>query len=324
MVDALDADDLSPFGDEADTLDDEGERADRARTSDAEVRAARWDNEIDPIRGRVLYRLTVVAYQAQHGRAPRFVHLNELFPASAARSPKSAAWSNMSKGLQLPRKVAAPQALLMRTLTEVYPKAAASYSWPIWALSSSTALTLPQIHGLMLRLPDGIRHMLIGSYINGRYLRFPTDPRHEVGFMVREKSLGGISALIALMREAELKQDPLTHSDAYDAMLPHLPVLNEAFGSAELGHEFASFLRTRFATMDFIVPGAYELMPGTDAVMAPVRFRLPHRLDHETALRRHAEWLGLPVDAFEGILGARRRAQDPGAETSGPAGEQGP
>lgn len=291
--------------------------------SRSESRMARWDDDVDPCRAQVLYHLTAAEFEEEHGYAPLFVELNRLFPASAAGPQKSGVWNEIAKGHQLPRNVAAPQALLMRKLSAVYPKAAASYSWPIWALSSWSALTLPQVHGLMLKLPEGIRQMLIGSYRNGRYLRFPTDPRHEVSFMAREKSLDGVTALIALMREAELKQDPLTHGDAYDAMLPHLPVLDAAFGSADLGQGFAAFLKQRFASMEFIVPGAYEAAPGGDGDIAPVRFKLAHRLDHEGALRQHAEWLGLPANTFEAVLQARQRSLSADDGTDEPGAEQG-
>lgn len=277
-----------------------------------ESRAARRDNDIDPTRGIVLYMLTVAAYLAEYGKKPTFADLNRLFPPSAAGSLKSETWSRLSRGDGLPRHAATPQALLMRKLMEVYPSAAASYYWPIWRLSSSRELTLPEVHGLMLQLPVGFRHMLFGSYPNGRFQRYQTDPRDEVGFMARENSLGGVSALIALMREAELKQDPLTHAEAYHTMLPHLTVLDQAFGSSTLGQKFADFLKKRFETMEFIVPGAYESVPGTDAEFVPLRFRLPHRLDHETVLRKHAEWRGLPADVFEEVLKARREAHLPG------------
>lgn len=210
------------------------DQVERAETLEGarESRAARRDKDVDPTKGKVLHRLTALEFEAEHGRPPKLVELNRLFPASAAGAQRSGVWNEIAKGAHLPRTVAAPQGLLMRKLTEVYPKAAASFTWPIWSLSSWKPLSLPEIHALMLRLPEGIRQMLIGSYSNGRYLRYPTDPRHEVGFMVQERSLGGITALIALMREAELRQDAPTHGEAYYSMLQHLPVLDESFGSA--------------------------------------------------------------------------------------------
>lgn len=268
----------------------------------SESRAARRDDDIDPTRGQVLYWLTCQHYLADHGRRPRYVDLNRLFPASSAGPQKSDPWNSIARGDQLPRPAETPQGVLMRKLTAVYPSAAASYNWPIWPLSSWSPLSLPKVHGLMLRLPLEFSHRLIGTFPNGRCARYPTDPRDEVAFFARKQSLGAVTALIALMREAELKQDPLTHAEAYYTMLPLLPALDSAFGDADLGQRFAAYLKERFQSMEFILPGAYHSDPMTDSEIVPVRFRLPNRLDHDAALRLQAEWFGCSYEAFEESL----------------------
>ncbi len=273
---------------------------------DRRNRKERFDDDVDPIRALVLHELTAAAYRDRHGVWPRPVDLNREIPASTAGPQRSGAWNRMRMGKGLPRSAAAPQGVLMRRLAELYPRAAASYSWPIWILSSRAPLTLAQIHGLMLQLPDGIRHMLIGSYLKGRFLRFPTDPYHEVGFMAKENSLGGLTALIAQMREAELKQDPLTHGVAYYTMQKLLPVLDKAFGSSVLGQRFAAFLCERFLSMEYIIPGSYESAPGSDPAPKRAKFMLPNRYDHEAALKFHAEWLGWPPGLLEEVLKAQQ------------------
>ena len=71
----------------------------------------------------------------------------------------------------------------------------------------------------------------------------PSDP------VVRENSLDGLTALIALMREAELMQNEAVFISAREAAFEQLPVLERRFGSAELSAEFSEFLKSRFAHM---------------------------------------------------------------------------
>jgi len=217
--------------------------------------------DTDPFRARTLYALAALWYEAGLGIKPRPVDLNRAFPATPGNPQKSGVWNRLRRGQTLPRRAGAPQGALMLSLMDAAPKVAQSYDWPIWRLASSQPLERHEIHGLMLGLPAGIEHMLVGRCPGDRFLRWPTHRALEVLWMSREHSLGGLSALVALMREAELDQDVLTFVEARAEMIRMLSVLAAALGSAVLGDEFAQFLKGRFATMVHIVPGAYQGHP---------------------------------------------------------------
>jgi hypothetical protein len=162
--------------------------------------------------------------------------------------------------------------MLMRELRRKDPVAAASYDWPLWALASKVFMTMPELHARMLELSPGIRHMLIGSFTNGRFLRWPTDRRREIEWMQREKSIDALAAILALLREAELVQDPATYADAYLAMLDLLPVLRGP-ATAMVAAELGAYLVERFGAMNYIVSGAYESHPAS-IQRSPVMIKL--------------------------------------------------
>jgi len=122
-------------------------------------------------------------------------------------------------------------------------------------------MTLRELHARMLELSPGVRHMLIGSFINGRYLRWTTDRRREIEWMRKEGSIHALAAILAILRESELAQDRATYADAYLAMCDLLPALTRHPGTAVVAADFGAYLADRFGVMSYIVPGAYEEHP---------------------------------------------------------------
>jgi hypothetical protein len=149
----------------------------------------------------------------------------------------------------------------MRKLSEVDPFAADVFSWPLWRLASAAPLTLAEVHALMLNLPIGIRLQLIGSWPGNRFLRWPSPRAAEVLAIDRENNIGGFMALLALMREAELEQDPNTFFDASIAMQSKLNVVRDTLGDTELADELCEVLICRFTSMRYVFRGAYEQHP---------------------------------------------------------------
>lgn len=234
---------------------DEGEAPEKKKASRKKRRL-----DVDSIRGRVLYCLAALGFKRRHGRNALPSDLNREIPASGRGAKTYGAWNALRLGRNLPRHVDAPQGKLMTRLRELDAEAAASTYWPIWRLSSAEPLLLPEVHALMLQLRPGISHMLMGSFTNGRVLRWPTQRLTEIEWMVRENSLDGLTALIALMREAELMQNEAVFISAREAAFEQLPVLERRFGSAELSAEFSEFLKSRFAHMAHVFFG-YEGPP---------------------------------------------------------------
>lgn len=226
--------------------------------------------DVDSMRGRVLYALAARGYKQRHGRDPLPSDLNREFPASARGAKSSGAWNELRAGRHLPRHIDAPQGMLMARLRELDPKAAASRYWPIWRLSSAEPLSLREVHALMLQMHAGTREMLIGSFLNGRIMRWPTNRLTEIEWMLRENSFDGLTALIALMREAELLQDETVFVLARGAAFGLLPVLETTLCSAELTAEFSEFLKRRFANMAHVFFG-YEGHPAAANATIPMR-----------------------------------------------------
>lgn len=216
--------------------------------------------DVDSMRGRVLYALAARGYAERHGCAPLPSDLNREFPASSRGARSSGAWNELKAGKHLPRQIHAPQGNLMTRLRELDPRAAASRDWPIWRLSSAEPLLLPEVHALMLQMRVGTRHIFIGSFVNGRVMRWPTDRLTEIEWMLRENSFDALTALIALIREAELLQDEGVFTLARGAAFLLLPVLAGEFCSAALAEEFSEFLHRRFAYMGHLFFG-YEGPP---------------------------------------------------------------
>ncbi len=240
--------------------------------------------DVDSMRGRVLYALAAQGYKQRHGRDPLPSDLNREFPASARGAKSSGAWNELRAGRHLPRDIDAPQGKLMVRLQELDPKAAATRYWPIWRLSSAEPLSMPEVHALMLQMRAGTRQMLIGSFGNGRVMRWPTHHLTEIEWMLREKNFDGLTALIALIREAELLQDEAVFVLARGAAFGLLPVLENTFCSAELANEFAEFLKSRFASMAHMFFG-YEGHP------ASAQSTVPMRVDAEASTRESATYL---------------------------------
>ncbi len=260
----------------------------------ARKRRPRWLPDTDPFRGRVLYYLAAKGYKERYGRTPKPRDLNHEYPASGGGAKTYGAWNRLAKGKSLPRAASAPQGVLMKKLSEMDPAAAASYSWSIWRLASSAPLTLQGVHALMLALPPGIAHQLIGRFRNGRCLRWPTDRLTELEWLIDENSLDGIAGLVALMREAELLQHEALYDSCYGAMCWLLPVLDSWLGQTLAG-EFAAFLKSRFRSMAHIVANAYETEPTVDvAGSLPVRAVLSDGPREITAAEFEWQWKGMP------------------------------
>jgi len=258
----------------------------------------------------VLYTLTVAAYQAERGVAPRLADLNREFPASAAQPRSSGAWNRAKAGQGLPRNAEAPQGLLMRRLEDRYPHVVESYRWPLWKLAGRAPLTLAEIHWLMVELPVGVQRILISVFPNGRFWRPSGDLHADVEMIASLGTFDGLMGLVALLREAEMVQDPRAHGRAYALMLTQLHLLGKAFGSFHLSGAFAQFLRERFASMELILQGAYELVPGHGGRLTQVRFMLPNRFDEEAALRFRADWTGIQSSDADEIWRLWRAAND--------------
>jgi hypothetical protein len=254
-------------------------------------RKARWHPDTDPLRARVLYQLAADGYEGRYGRRPVPRDLGKEFPASSAGARPWSTWNRLFRGKGLPRKLSAPQSVLMTKLVQVDLRAAQSVDWALWPLSSKEPLTISEVHAYMLDLPDGVGHMLIRRMPTGRYLRSPVHRLSEIEFLLNEQNLGGFMGLVALLREAELDQDLGIYMIANGALRLRMCVLRRELNNSKVAEDVCTFLEARFSEMHYFFRGAYECHPRESVNAPPVQTILVGDDFKAARAEFEAEWL---------------------------------
>ncbi len=113
----------------------------------------------------------------------------------------------------------------------------------------------------MLDLPIAVSIMLIVKLGDKGYSRCYSNPRLEVGSLVSRGTIDDFAGVIALIREAELRQELDRYEIAQAGMLQMFPVLYRTPAIRPLAADLESYLRETFKYMWYIIPGLYAERP---------------------------------------------------------------
>ncbi len=176
---------------------------------------------------------------------------------------KSTVWYEYRAGRNMPERgtYKVKDTRLSGAIDARFPRTIAWRDHPIWTLIDRVELTEKNIHALMLDLPIAVSIMLIVKLGDKGYSRCYSNPRLEVGSLVSRGTIDDFAGVIALIREAELRQELDRYEIAQAGMLQMFPVLYRTPAIRPLAADLESYLRETFKYMWYIIPGLYAERP---------------------------------------------------------------
>lgn len=171
------------------------------------------DPEIRKMRVQAWFRAVSLASQL----APR--ELETVFgePKSDSKVKRSCMWDKYRRGEVAPRSGLRPDGglNLVDRVEAAYPGTEKWLTLPLWRLLDKAPMEMSEIRRYLEGLPNLMRQIFIyrSSQPSGLFWRRDTDYEDACDHLLRFGDLDGLTAVLALVKEAEVIQDQYQHQD---------------------------------------------------------------------------------------------------------------
>lgn len=171
------------------------------------------DPEIRKMRVQAWFR----AVSRASGLTPR--ELEKMFSESDSerKVKRSCVWDKYRRGEVVPRSGSRRDGglNLVDRVEVVYPGMAKWLTLPLWRLLDKAPMEMSEIRRYQEKLPNLMRQMFIYSQAqpSGLFWRRDTDYVDTCDHLLRFGNLDGLTAVLALVKEAEVIQDQYQHQD---------------------------------------------------------------------------------------------------------------
>lgn len=197
-------------------------------------------------RAMAYYLAIACEAELELGHPPSAADLSHLFAGHTSGSD-SKIWSEYKAGRSMPARGSyrKADAGLARAIEQRYPRTSTVRDHPLWTLIDRIELDLPAIHDLIMQLPEEVSRLLMRR--DGfEFKRWYSNPLLEAPTLVAGESIDDLAAVIALVREANLKDDMSRSEQALYGMIQLLPVLRRTPYIAPFAEELEQYLRSTF------------------------------------------------------------------------------
>ena len=203
-----------------------------------------------------------MAAEAELGKPVTYRELNELF-ADHVDGPTSKIWYTYKAGHSLPSQGSnkKPNANLAGAIELRWPNAVRFRDHVFWTLIDRILLTEENIHALMLELGDGTRPVLMGVMSTGDYFRWLADPVTETEALTKNSRFDDLAALVALLREAEMRQELARYNVVKAALLATLPILEKTPIIKPFAADLIKYILVTFKHYWLLTDGHYAHKP---------------------------------------------------------------
>jgi len=210
------------------------------------------DPEIRKMRVQAWFRAVAQASKL----TPRELEKKFGEPKCDGKVKRSCMWDKYRRGEVAPRSGLRPDGglNLVDRVEATYPGTAKWLTLPMWRLLDKAPMEMSEIRGYLEGLPNLIRQIFIygSAQPSGLFWRRDTDYDDACDHLLRFGSLDGLTAVLALVKEAEVIQDQYQHQDCaqkageYIARLECRGLLPEA-----LIGELSNYLAQRVAAAGY-------------------------------------------------------------------------
>ena len=217
------------------------------------------DPDIRQMRVQAWFRAVAQA----SGLTPRELEHKFSESDSDKKVKRSCVWDKYRRGEVVPRMGLRPGGglNLVDRVEATYPGTAKWLTLPLWRLLDKAPMEMSEIRGYLEGLPNLIRQIFIygSAQPSGLFWRRDTDYDDACDLLLRFGSLDGLTAVLALVKEAEVIQDQYQHQNCvqkageYLARLAYQGLLPE-----KLIDELSNYLVQRVASAGYF----FELQEG--------------------------------------------------------------
>lgn len=189
-------------------------------------------------------------------------------PKCDGKVKRSCMWDKYRRGEVAPRSGPRPDGglNLVDRVEEAYPGTAKWLTLPLWRLLDKAPMEMSEIRRSLERLPNLMRQIFIyrQAQPSDLFWRRDTDYDDACDHLLRFGNLDGLTAVLALVKEAEVIQDQYQHQDCaqkageYIARLEYQGLLPET-----LIGELSNYLARRVAAAGYFFELHNEELKGT-------------------------------------------------------------
>jgi hypothetical protein len=211
----------------------------------------------DYFRGKAFYNQMAADVARKLGKpAVSADDLGDMYRPHEGAPRSSKVWHNYKSGEDLPSRSGKRTNHIDAARLD-HPAAEKWLDHLLWVAADCLELTLPQIHGHLLTLPERQRYMLMIGSADTCWLRVDTNVPDIIETLMASGSLDDLVTAILLLREAELLQRQVNRMAAYDGMCRLLPVLEAVEALQPFAAEFATYAKHVFKHPWYLVPHVY-------------------------------------------------------------------